>query len=90
MSVSLFLMPSLGLFFCCWLCLILICSVFYLILSYFIFIYYLLEVCFFPNEKQKRVDLDRRKNGETLGEVGGEIIIRIYFVGKKIYFQFVK
>jgi hypothetical protein len=45
-----------------------------------------LEVCFFPNENQKRVDLDRKGNGEILGGVeGGEYIIRIYFVEKILF-----
>jgi hypothetical protein len=35
---------------------------------------------------RKRVHLDGSTGGEELGGVGGEIIIRIYFVRNKIYF----
>ena len=55
------------------------------IISYIILYHYPLEASLFSNEKE--VGLDGRGGGERLGEEGGKIVIRIYYVRRKSTFN---
>jgi hypothetical protein len=60
----------------------------HIIKYYVILYYYVIEACLFLDGNQKRADQDMSGGGEELGEIEcGKIIIWIYNVRKKFYFQ---
>lgn len=87
LSLCLFHMLSLELFFFCLLCPVPMC-LFLLCLILFCFIlfilFYPLESCLFPNKK--KVVLVERQGGKKLGGVEGkEAIIRIDYIGENLF-----
>lgn len=64
---------------------------FLLLFSFILFYYYSLNVSLLSKRDRQGVDLDRRGGREELGEVEEmETTIKIYFMKKKIYFQYLK
>lgn len=50
--------------------------------------YYLLEACSFQMRDRNKASLERREDGEEMGEVeGGKTVIRVYCMRRESYVQ---